>query len=94
MPGATATKVGQMSVDQRAVAPFLCSGSFSDYQEETMRAVRKNDKSITLVEGARRCRLPYAAAYRLALLGEWRSQQISGRWMVRSVDVEKWVRKR
>jgi len=58
-----------------------------------MRAVRKNDKSITLVEGARRCRLPYAAAYRLALLNEWRSHRVGHHWMVRLADVERWARR-
>ena len=50
--------------------------------------------TISLVEAARRLRVPYTVAYRLALSGEFRVQRIGSRWMVRVAEVKRWEKKR
>ena len=59
-----------------------------------MLAVSKKERTITLVDAARRLRVPYSVVYRLALLGEFGSRRLAGRWVVRQADVDRWARKR
>lgn len=59
-----------------------------------MDSVSKKERTITLVEAARRLRVPYSVIYRLALLGEFGSRRRHGRWVVRQADVDRSVRKR
>ncbi len=58
-----------------------------------MDAVSKKERTITLVEAARRLRVPYSVVYRLVLLGEIGSRRVRGRWMVRQADVDRWARR-
>jgi len=59
-----------------------------------MDAVPKKERTITLVEAARRLRVPYSVVYRLALLGEFGSRRLRGRWVVCQADVIRWARRR
>jgi excisionase family DNA binding protein len=58
-----------------------------------MATVSRKDRTITLVEAARRLRVPYSVVYRLVLLGEFGSRRLGGRWVVRQADVDRWARR-
>lgn len=58
-----------------------------------MRTVSKKERTISLVDAARRLRVPYSVVYRLALLGEFGSRRLRGRWVVRQADVARWGRR-